>query len=110
MKRKVKINQIPLSFKEIKEINDLVVKLRKDGYKVLHGLDDVYHLEKRPVSIVVSIDDKEIFQSNVTCMASWCNSHQIRPLSIDKAINYYDELFIKNNEDLYNELLEEGDY
>ena len=105
MKRKPSINQISLSYKDKEEIKKLAEKLEEKGYKLLHGLDDIDHIKEHIVAVVVDNQDKVMFQSNVTCMACWCSTFQIRPLTVSKALDNFEKLFIEQDEKFYRKLL-----
>ena len=105
--KRIKINQIPLGYKTKEEIKKLAENLKKNGYKMLHGLDDVDNIKEHIVAVVVDNHDKVMFQSSVTCMACWCSTYKARPLSISMALDNFDKLFIEQDEKLYRKLLNE---
>ena len=107
MKRKPKISQISLSYKNKEEIKKLAENLKKNGFKMLHGLDDVNNIKERIVAVVVDNKDRVMFQSCVTCMACWCSAYKMRPLTVSMALENFDKLFIEQDEKFYRKLLKE---
>ena len=103
--RKIKINQIPLSYKNKEEIKKLLEKLGEIGYQLLHGLDDLDKIKEHIVAICVDNKEKVVFQSNVTCMACWCSTYKARPLSVSMALDNFDKLFIEQDEKFYRKFL-----
>lgn len=103
--RKIKINQIPLSYKNKEEIKKLSEKLGEIGYQLLHGLDDLDKIKEHIVAICVDNKEKVVFQSNVTCMACWCSAYKRRPLSVSVALENFDKLFIEEDLSFYKKLL-----
>ena len=108
MKRKPKISQISLSYKNKGEIKKLAGKLKEIGYELLHGLNNVDNIKEHIVAVVVDNHDKVMFQSNVTCMACWCSIYRTRPLTVSVALDNFDKLFIEQDEKFYRKLLKEG--
>ena len=103
--RKIKINQIPLSYKNKEEIKKLLEKLGEIGYQLFHGLDDLDKIEEHIVAICVDNKEKVVFQSNVTCMACWCTAYKRRPLSASVALENFDKLLIEEDLNFYKKLL-----
>lgn len=101
-----KLKQIPLRYDSLNEIRNLVVFLEQKGFTILHGLSCIKE-DERIVAVVVDIEDKVVFTSNVTCMACWCNFIRY-PLSIKQFYKYYDRLVIKKDKKFYNHLIEEN--
>ena len=75
---------------------------------MLHGLDDVNNIKERIIAVVVDNRDRVMFQSNVTCMACWCSTYRTKPLTVSAALDNFDKLFIKQDEEFYRKLLKEG--
>lgn len=82
----------------------LLLKLANDGYALLHGLDDLTNISDFP-AICIDIEKRKVFCTNVTCLACWCSSHPKKyQLNISDVINNYNELIIKGNDDLFDQL------
>ena len=105
LNQRAKIGQITLAISSIEDVNLLVKKLKEAGYVALFGLDDVYKMENKIVGVVVDNSKKTVYPTNVTCMACWCSAYSRKPLYTNKALNNFEKLFIKQDEDFYNELL-----
>ena len=105
LKQRAKIGQITLAVSSIEDVNLLMKKLKEAGYVALFGLDDVYKIEDNIVGIVGDNSKNIVFPTNVTCMACWCSSYGSRPLFVNKALDNFARLFIEQDEDFYNELL-----
>ena len=105
LKQRAKIGQITLAISSNEDVNLLIKKLKEAGYVALFGLDDVYKIKEKIIGIVVDNSKKLVFPTNVTCMACWCSSYGSRPLFVNKALDNFAKLFIEQDEDFYNELI-----
>lgn len=98
------MNQIPLTHQSLEELIELVNFLKEKGYKIMHGLDDIKET-KNIIAVVIDREEKTLHQSNVTCMACWCNFRRY-PLTIRQFFNNYERLIEKRDEEFYNRLIE----
>ena len=98
--------QYVLAYKSYKGINTFVKKLRDDGFSIHHGLDNIIGLKDKIVGLCIDLDDKTVFQLNVTCMACWCDGYR-KPLYVEEVIDEYDKLILLNDFCLYEQLVNE---
>ena len=96
--------QYALAYKTIDAIRELVELLKKEGYRILHGLENIKD-DKDIIGVCVDLDKKIFFHANTTCMAWWCTYYQAKPLYVEELIEYFDKLIIKKDFDFYKKLL-----
>ena len=97
-----KVKQIPVKDNN-KEYRRLINYLYDKDYNILYYLKDIKD-DDSYVALVVDIEDKKVFSSNVTCMAAWCSGKR-KPLNVKEFIDNYDEIVIQNNIDKYNDMI-----
>ena len=97
------ISQIPVSDKTSEYIR-LITFLKERDYKITYYLQDIKQ-EDRYVAIVVDNKTKDVFGSNVTCMACWCKNGTRMPLNVQEFIDNYDEFVVNNNVDEYERMI-----
>ena len=96
-KKEYRTRQIPVTG-SIEEYLRLIEFLRKKDYDIIYYLENIDY--KYP-ALIVDICHKEVYGSNVTCMAAWCNNGTQYPLNVEEFIDNYDEFVVKNNMDKY---------
>ena len=99
--------QYVLAYKSIEGIKELVDRLMEDGYHIFHGLNHINELKDKVIGICVDMDTKNVFQLNITCMASWCGGYR-KPLYVEEVLKNYDTLIVKKDFNLYDSLIIEG--
>ena len=105
--RQVYVSQLPISEANNPDYRRLMAFLKEKGYTLRHGLDKIRGNE-RIVAVYLDVITKEIFETNITCMAGWVTAFKGRlPLNIDMLIENFDALTIEKDEDLYDSLLRE---
>ena len=98
------VQQYILAFKTLSGVDELVKMLKKDGFIIHHGLDEVYTLKEKIIGICIDLNDKVVFQINVTGMACWCQGRR-KPLYPEEIIEHYQQLITENNYKLFNYLV-----
>jgi len=96
--------QYTLAYKKKDSINELVQRLKRDGFEIYHFLDDVYKIKEHIIGICIDLKDKVVFQLNTTCMAAWSGGKR-RPLYVEEIIDNYDRLIIGKDFDYYKLLV-----
>ena len=105
--RQVYVSQLPISEANNPDYRRLMTFLKEKGYTLRHGLDNIRDNE-RIVAVYLDVITKEIFETNITCMAGWITAFAERlPLDVDMLIENFDALTIEKDEDLYDSLLRE---
>ena len=114
MKKLVSNHQYHLATKTLEEIDTLVKLLKERGYKIHHNLENVLSFDKVPVGLCIDngLDNtnggKCLFQSNVTCMACYCNWSGKKPLYVKEVIDNITKLIDELDINFYNALLDKG--
>ena len=114
MKKLVSNHQYHLATKTLEEIDTLVKLLKERGYKIHHNLENVLSFDKVPVGLCIDngLDNtnggKCLFQSNITCMACYCNWSGKKPLYVKEVIDNITKLIDELDINFYNELLDKG--
>ena len=105
--RSLYVSQLPIGEANNPDYRRLMAFLKGKGYTLHHGLDNIRDNE-RIVAVYLDVITKEIFETNITCMAGWVTAFKGRlPLNIDMLIENFDALTIEKDEDLYDSLLRE---
>ena len=105
--RSIYVSQLPIGEANNPDYRRLMAFLKGKGYTLHHGLDNIRDNE-RIVAVYLDVITKEIFETNITCMAGWVTAFKGRlPLNIDMLIENFDALTIEKDEDLYDSLLRE---
>lgn len=98
------IKQIPVT-DIISEYKKLIHFLKDKNYNIAYYLLDLND-DDRYVAILVDLQEKDVWASNVTCMAAWCRNGTRYPLNVREFIENYDEFVINDNFNKYNEMIE----
>lgn len=98
-----RFSQIPVTDKT-SEYKRLIQFLKEKNYEIAYHLQNIQD-DDRIVAIVVDNQAKEVFGSNVTCMAAWCCQGTKYPLNVQEFIDNYDEFVIRNNIDKYYKMI-----
>lgn len=98
------IKQIPVT-DNISEYKKLIQFFKDKNYNIAHYLQDLND-DDHYVALLVDLEDKDVWASNVTCMAAWCRSGTRYPLNVNEFIENYDEFVINDNFNKYNEMIE----
>lgn len=114
------------------QLTKLLIRLESDSYQInsLYGRF-IFDLKKKEVvdcgmsgerlnasfalsksiletdgRLAIIFTDKKyiVFANSFFIATSFCNNRKVRPLSINKALNNYDELILHENEELLNKL------
>lgn len=105
--RDLYVSQLPISETNNPDYRRLMAFLKENGYTLCHGLDNIRDNEKI-VAVCVDVIEKEVSETNVTCMVGWITAFAERlPLSVDMLIEHFNALTIEKDEDLYDSLLRE---
>ncbi|MCQ2814835.1 MAG: hypothetical protein MJ227_00865 [Bacilli bacterium] len=101
------MKQIPLVYKSKDDLKAVITICKKLNYKIMHCLDDIDSIKEHIVAIVLDTEYKEVFQSNVTCMACWCSSSKEprKPLYADQFVENYEKLLIEKDDKFYNKMI-----
>lgn len=113
MKKKLLHNeQYHVAPRSLEEVYALVKALKRKGYKIFYGLDDVLNSKNIPVGLCIdngigtSNGGKCVFSVNVTCMACYCSWSHKSPLRVEDILNNMDKLIDNPDIEFYNELLD----
>ena len=98
------IKQIPVT-DIISEYKKLIQFLKDKNFNIAHYLQDLND-DDHYVALLVDLEDKGVWASNVTCMAAWCRNGTRYPLNVNEFIESYDEFVINDNFNKYNEMIE----
>ena len=105
--RQIFVSQLPISKVNNQDYRRLVAFLKEKGYTLCHGLDDIRD-DDRIVAVCVDVIEKEVWETNITCMAGWTATFKEHlPLSVDMFVEHFDALTIGKDEDLYDSLTRE---
>lgn len=99
-----RIKQLVLAFKTNEGIINLINKLNKDGFQILHGLNDVRSLKYKIIGTCVDLENKIVFQLGATSMACWCGGYR-KPIYAEEVLTYYEQLISKRDLSFYEELI-----
>ena len=72
--------RIPVSDKDLDEYRRLIEFLKEKGYVIYHDLNRINDGDKI-IAVNIDVLNKEVSQSNITCMAIWCNGTRY-PLNV----------------------------
>ena len=98
------IKQIPVT-DVISEYKKLIQFLKDKNYSIVYYLQDLND-DDHYVALLVDLEDKDVWASNVTCMAAWRRNGTRYPLNVNEFIENYDEFVINDNFNKYNEMIE----
>lgn len=104
MNRTRLIKQIPVTDRTY-EYKKLIRFLKDKNYNIAYYLQDLDETI-RYVAILVDLEDKDVWASNVTCMADWCRNGTRYPLNVREFIENYNKFVINDNFNKYNEMIE----
>ena len=96
--------EIPVSDKDLDEYRRLIAFLKEKEYTIYHSLDQIKENDNI-VAVNIDILNKEVYQSNITCMAIWCNGTRY-PLNVKEFIDNYHWLVEKPDIERYNAWVE----
>jgi hypothetical protein len=102
-KYKKKLVSFPIKYTSIEETRKFVKHFKEQGYKILHGLDDLDRREKI-IALYLDLKLKEVFTTNITCMACYCSGKR-QPITIEQLFKYYKTLIIEKDICFYNLLI-----
>ena len=115
MKKLVSNHQYHVAPRSLEEIDILVKLLKERGYQIHHNLENALSFKTLPVGLCIDNGfpnnhngGKCLFQSNVTCMACYCNWSKKKPLYVKEVIENITKLIDELDINFYNELLDKG--
>ena len=114
MKKLVSNHQYHVVPRSLEEIDILVKLLKERGYQIHHNLENVLSFDRLPVGLCIdngfdyTNGGKCLFQSNVTCMACYCNWSNKKPLYVKEVIDNITKLIDELDINFYNDLLDKG--
>lgn len=98
--------QYILSYKSLEGIKLFCTKLKEIGYEIYTGLDAPESISNKVIGICVDLDNKVVYQLNVTCMACFSNGKR-KPLYVEETIKYFDRLILDKDYEYYEKLIKE---
>ncbi|MBQ1534847.1 MAG: hypothetical protein IIZ64_08555 [Erysipelotrichaceae bacterium] len=96
--------RIPVSDKDLDEYRRLIEFLKEKGYVIYHDLNRINDGDKI-IAVNIDVLNKEVSQSNITCMAIWCNGTRY-PLNVKEFIDNYHWLVEDPDIERYNAWVE----
>lgn len=98
--------QYVLSRKSNQGILDLVVLLKKEGFKIRHNLDHIKS-DDDIIGICIDFKDRSVFQLNVICMIMSSRSLGFKKhLYPEEVIKHFDRLVRKQDFEFYYHLVD----